>query len=146
MAPFLDIKALFDGGLVLQKSFQSRIREAGDFLPATAEKDGTTYTARKPTAKEMEDLIFAWSVEAGVSSNSVIFVRDGVTTGIGTGEQDRVGCVDLTVSKARTKYADLLSFKEQKQSIYELMRFDLTFGRIDPLTNELKVIEAREAE
>lgn len=26
------------------------------------------------------------------------------------------------------------------------MRFDLTFGRIDPLTNELKVIEAREAE
>lgn len=120
-APFLDIKALFDGGLVLQKSFQSRIREAADFLPATAEKDGTTYTARKPSAKEMEDLIFAWSVEAGVSSNSVIFVRDGVTTGIGTGEQDRVGCVDLTASKARTKYADLLSFKEQKQSIYELM-------------------------
>jgi len=26
------------------------------------------------------------------------------------------------------------------------MRFQLFFGRIDPLTNELKVIEAREAE
>jgi len=120
-APFLDIKALFDGGLVIQKSFQSAIRHAADFLPATAEKDGVTYAARKPTQKEMEDLIFAWSIEAGVSSNSVIFVRDGVTTGIGTGEQDRVGCVDLTISKARTKYADLLSFKEQGQSIFELM-------------------------
>jgi len=120
-APFLDIKALFDGGLVIQKSFQSAIRQASDFLPATAEKDGATYTARKPSPKEMEDLIFAWSIEAGVSSNSVIFARDGVTTGIGTGEQDRVGCVDLTATKARTKYADLLSFKEQKQSIFELM-------------------------
>ena len=43
------------------------------------------------------------------------------TTAIGTGEQDRVGCVDLTITKARTKYADLLSFKEQGCSIYELM-------------------------
>jgi len=120
-SPFLDIKSLFDGGLVLQSSFQSRIREASDFLPATAEKDGVTYTSRKPTASEMQDLIFAWSIEAGVSSNSVIFVRDGVTTAIGTGEQDRVGCVDLTITKARTKYADLLSFKEQNCSIYELM-------------------------
>ncbi len=120
-APFLDIKALFDGGLVLQTSFQSRIRSEADFLPATAEKDGTTYTARKPTAREVSDLIFAWSVEAGVTSNSVIFVRDGVTTGIGTGEQDRVGCAELTITKARTKYADLLAFKEQNMSIFELM-------------------------
>ncbi|MBU1042013.1 MAG: IMP cyclohydrolase [Proteobacteria bacterium] len=120
-SPFLDIKSLFDGGLVLQSSFQSRIREAADFLPATAEKDGTTSTARTPSAKELQDLIFAWSIEAGVSSNSVIFVRDGATTAIGTGEQDRVGCVDLTITKARTKYADLLAFKEQGCSIYELM-------------------------
>ena len=119
--PFLDIKALFDGGLVLQTSFQSRIRSAADFLPAQAEKDGVSYTARTPTKKEAEDLVFAWAIEAGVSSNSVIFVRDGVTTAIGTGEQDRVGCVDLTITKAHTKYADLLSFKEQNQSIYELM-------------------------
>ncbi len=120
-APFLDIKSLFDGGLVLQSSFVSRIRQASDFLPATAEKDGVTVTARQPSAKEMQDLIFAWSIEAGVSSNSVIFVRDGATTAIGTGEQDRVGCVDLTITKARTKYADLLCFKEQGCSIYELM-------------------------
>jgi len=120
-APFLDIKALFDGGLVLQTSFQNRIRTAGDFLPATAEKDGTSYAARKPTPKEAEDLLFAWAIEAGVSSNSVIFARDGATTGIGTGEQDRVGCVELTVTKAHTKYADLLAFKEQNMSIFELM-------------------------
>ncbi len=120
-APFLDIKSLFDGGLVLQSSFVNRIRGAEDFIPATAEKDGTHYVARKPTAAEASDLLFAWAVEAGVTSNSVIFARDGATTGIGTGEQDRVGCVELTIAKAHTKYADLLCFREQNMSIFELM-------------------------
>gem|GEM_PF-43819 len=121
VAPFLDIKSLFDGGLVLQSSFINRIRAAEDFLPATAEKDGTSYIARTPSKAEAEDLLFAWAVEAGVSSNSVIFARDGATTGIGTGEQDRVGCVELTIAKARTKYADLLCYREQNMSIFELM-------------------------
>ena len=118
--PFLDVKSLMDGGLVLQFSFRNRILSAADFLPATAEKDGNTFAARKPTKQEAEDLLFAWAVEAGVTSNSILLVRDGVTTAIGTGEQDRVGCVDLTIAKARTKYADLLSFRELNLSIYEL--------------------------
>jgi phosphoribosylaminoimidazolecarboxamide formyltransferase/IMP cyclohydrolase len=118
--PFLDVKSLMDGGLVLQFSFRNRILDAADFLPATAEKDGNSFAARKPTKQEAEDLLFAWAVEAGVTSNSILMVRGGVTTAIGTGEQDRVGCVDLTVTKARTKYADLLSFRELNLSIYEL--------------------------
>ena len=90
-------------------------------MPATAkEKDGTEVAARKPTPQEMDDLHFAWAVEAGVTSNSVIFVRDGATVAIGTGEQDRVGCVELAIHKAYTKYADTLAFREQGTSLYEL--------------------------
>ncbi|OEU64864.1 MAG: IMP cyclohydrolase [Desulfovibrio sp. S3730MH75] len=118
--PFLDIKSLMDGGMVIQFSFRNKILSADDFIPAAAEKDGTSYTARTPTKKEADDLLFAWAVEAGVTSNSVIFARNGVTTAIGTGEQDRVGCVELAVTKARTKYADLLAFEELKMSIFEL--------------------------
>ncbi|HBI16178.1 MAG TPA: IMP cyclohydrolase [Desulfobulbaceae bacterium] len=118
--PFLDVKSLMDGGVVLQFSFRNRILSAADFLPAITEKDGNTFAARKPGKQEAEDLLFAWAVEAGVTSNSILLVRDGVTTAIGTGEQDRVGCVDLTIAKARTKYADLLSFRELNLSIYEL--------------------------
>lgn len=118
---FLDIKALADGGLVVQKSFVNRILSPCDFMPATAkEKDGTEVIARKPTPQEMDDLHFAWAVEAGVTSNSVIFVRDGATVAIGTGEQDRVGCVELAIHKAYTKYADTLAFREQGTSLYEL--------------------------
>jgi len=43
------------------------------------------------SAAEYEDLLFGWWVEQGITSNSVIFVKDGCTVGIGTGEQDRVG-------------------------------------------------------
>ena len=118
--PFLDIKCLADGGLVLQQSFVNRIRTVDDFLPAEATRDGVTVVARRPDAREMDDLLFAWAVEAGVTSNSVIFARDGATVAIGTGEQDRVGCVELAVFKAYTKYADLLAFERHHCSLYEL--------------------------
>lgn len=118
--PFLDIKSLTDGGLIVQVSFQNRILSAEDFLPAEATKDGATLLARKPIPAEADDLLFAWAVEAGVTSNSIIFARDGATVSIGTGEQDRVGCVELTIQKAYTKYADKLAFERHNLSLYEL--------------------------
>ena len=118
--PYLDIKCLVDGGLIVQFSFRNKIRRPEDFMPAEATKDGKTIVARKPTPKEAEDLLFAWAVEAGVTSNSIVFAKDGTTISIGTGEQDRVGCVDLTIYKAYIKYADRIAYKEHKLSYYEL--------------------------
>lgn len=118
--PFLDVKSLMDGGMVVQFSFRNRILDAEDFIPATAEKDGSTFSSRAPSKQEMDDMLFAWAVEAGVTSNSVIFAKDGVTTAIGTGEQDRVGCVELAVTKARIKYADGICFEKFQMSLFEL--------------------------
>lgn len=120
---FLDIRSLSDGGLIIQKSFSDRILAAADFIPATAKTpDGVEVVARYPDPKELDDLRFAWAVEAGVASNSVIFARDGATLAIGAGEQDRVGCVELAVRKARVKYADNLAFERTGKSLYELRR------------------------
>jgi phosphoribosylaminoimidazolecarboxamide formyltransferase/IMP cyclohydrolase len=118
--PFLDIKSLNDGGMIVQFSFKNRILEGKDFLPAQADKDGDSVTARYPDKRELEDLLFAWAVEAGVTSNSVLFAQNGRTVAIGTGEQDRVGCVQLAVSKAYTKYADNLAFERKGLSLYQL--------------------------
>jgi phosphoribosylaminoimidazolecarboxamide formyltransferase/IMP cyclohydrolase len=118
---FLDIKSMADGGLIVQKSFVNRIRAVEDFIPASARaEDGSFVSARAPSAREAEDLLFAWAVETGVTSNSVIFVKNGATVAIGAGEQDRVGCVELAIHKAHTKYADALAFKEHSMSLYEL--------------------------
>ena len=121
-APFLDIKSLADGGLIVQFSFRNRILAPADFLPAGAERENVKIQARTPDAREMDDLLFAWAVEAGVTSNSVLFVRDGATVAVGTGEQDRVGCVQLTIHKAYTKHADWICFTELGKSLYELQQ------------------------
>ena len=57
-------------------------------------------------------MLFGWNVEQGITSNSVIYVKDGVTVGIGTGEQDRVGVAEIAIFKAYTKYADALCFRK----------------------------------
>ncbi len=119
-SPFLEFKSLVDGGIIAQYSYLNEIRTSGDWIPAEAESGGTEAVARQPTAAESEDLLFAWAVEAGVTSNSVLFAKNGATVGIGTGEQDRVGCVDITIHKAHIKYADNLAFERTGLSIYQL--------------------------
>ncbi|MBN2039996.1 MAG: IMP cyclohydrolase [Spirochaetes bacterium] len=108
-ARFVDFKSLIDGGIIVQQSPLNIVKSKEDLKPAEAEYKGKIYRIdRLPTDKEYEDLLFGWFVEQGITSNSVIYVKDGVTVGIGTGEQDRVGVADIAVSKAYTKYADLL--------------------------------------
>jgi phosphoribosylaminoimidazolecarboxamide formyltransferase / IMP cyclohydrolase len=109
---FVEFKSLIDGGIIVQQSPVNRIRTASDFLPAEAVYQGKTFSMeRKPNAAELEDMLFGWQVEQGITSNSVIYVKDGVTVGIGTGEQDRVGVAEIAVFKAKTKYADALCFR-----------------------------------
>lgn len=105
----LDIKTLLDGGCIVQSSFASRISSADDLLPAAAEYRGERYeVSREPDARELSDMLFGWAVECGVSSNSVIYVKDGRTVGIGAGEQDRVGVAILARDKAYRKLEDRL--------------------------------------
>lgn len=109
---FVDFKCLIDGGIIVQQSPINRIRSKEDFLPAKTIYKGKEYSVeRQPSDKDYADMLFGWNVEQGITSNSVIYVKDGVTVGIGTGEQDRVGVAEIAVFKAYTKYADALCFR-----------------------------------
>jgi phosphoribosylaminoimidazolecarboxamide formyltransferase / IMP cyclohydrolase len=109
----LDLKSMMDGGIIAQTSFVPDPRTRDGLLPAVTEYKGKTYKVdRQPTDKELEDMLFGWLVEAGVSSNSVLYVKDLVTVGIGTGEQDRVGVAEIARDKAYRKLADRLCFKK----------------------------------
>ncbi|MDR0355873.1 MAG: IMP cyclohydrolase [Deltaproteobacteria bacterium] len=119
--PFLDIKSLIDGGLVLQQSALNKILSPGDFKPAQAEEKGEKIvSARQPDERETQDLLFGWAVEQGVISNSVLFVKNKVTAAIGCGQQDRVGVVAIAAYKARRNYAEHLSFFHHGLSFSEL--------------------------
>lgn len=118
---FVDFKALIDGGLVAQWSFVPTARTVDGFAPAVTTYKGKEYAInREPTAAEYQDLLFGWLVESGVTSNSVLYVKDGVTVGIGTGEQDRVGVAQIARDKAYTKLADRISW-EQHDKPYNML-------------------------
>jgi phosphoribosylaminoimidazolecarboxamide formyltransferase/IMP cyclohydrolase len=119
--PFLDFKSLIDGGVVLQTAFESRVRGNKDLAIASCMYRGKEYRVqREPTEKEIQDMLFGWWVELGVTSNSVIYVKDEATVGIGTGEQDRVGVAEIARDKAYRKMADLICFEEQGVPVHEL--------------------------
>ena len=118
---YVDFKSLIDGGIIVQQSPINIVKSKNDLKPAEAEYKGRNYKIdRLPSEKEYEDLLFGWFVEQGVSSNSVLYVKDGATVGIGTGEQDRVGVAEIAVYKAYTKYADLLCWDKFRISYKEL--------------------------
>ena len=108
---FVDFKSLIDGGLIVQQSPLNKVQGAQDLVLAETVHGGKTYRiAREPSETEMQDLLFGWFVEQGVTSNSVLYIKDECTVGIGTGEQDRVGVAEIAVYKAYQKYADALCF------------------------------------
>ncbi|MBN1487699.1 MAG: IMP cyclohydrolase, partial [Anaerolineae bacterium] len=110
---FVDFKSLIDGSIITQLSFVPRTREAADLtLAATTYKDKAYKIQRPPTDKEIADMLFGWWVEAGVTSNSVLYVKDGVTVGIGAGEQDRVGVAEIARNKAYRNMAERLAYQE----------------------------------
>jgi phosphoribosylaminoimidazolecarboxamide formyltransferase/IMP cyclohydrolase len=108
----VEFKSLIDGGIIAQWSFVPTSRSRQDLKLAECEyKDKLYKINREPTEKEYEDMIFGWLVESGITSNSVIYVKDLVTVGIGTGEQDRVGVAQIASDKAYRKLADRYCFE-----------------------------------
>lgn len=111
---FVDFTSLIDGSIVAQLSYAPEIGGTADLLPAEVVHEGNTYRVhRAPNEREAEDMLFGWLVAAGVVSNSILFVKDLVTVGIGAGEQDRVGAARIARDKAYRKMADRLAFQRR---------------------------------
>lgn len=109
----VEFKSLIDGGIIAQWSFVPTARSKADLKLAECEYRGQSYKIkREPSDREYEDLLFGWLVESGITSNSVIYVKDLVTVGIGTGEQDRVGVAEIARDKAYRKLADRYCFEK----------------------------------
>ena len=78
------------GGLLAQTRDTARVKAA----------DLTVATRRKPTDRELADLLFAWRVCKFVKSNAIVFARDGATVGVGAGQMSRVYSIRLAAQKA----------------------------------------------
>jgi len=63
-------------------------------------EDLRVVTARQPTARQLDDLLFAWQVCKFVKSNAIVYARDLATVGIGAGQMSRVYSSRVAAMKA----------------------------------------------
>ena len=57
-------------------------------------------TEAQPTPEQWADLEFAWHVCAVVSSNAIVFAKDGQAFGVGAGQQNRVDSARIAATRA----------------------------------------------
>ncbi|RCU43798.1 MULTISPECIES: bifunctional phosphoribosylaminoimidazolecarboxamide formyltransferase/IMP cyclohydrolase [Corallincola] len=62
--------------------------------------DLTVVTKRKPTDKELQDLLFCWKVAKFVKSNAIVYAKDSMTIGVGAGQMSRVYSAKIAGIKA----------------------------------------------
>jgi phosphoribosylaminoimidazolecarboxamide formyltransferase/IMP cyclohydrolase len=78
------------GGYLLQSRDATRI----------APTDLKVVTRRQPTAAELADLVFAFTVAKHVRSNAIVYAKGEVTVGIGAGQMSRVDSSRIAAFKA----------------------------------------------
>lgn len=86
----LEVTSLL-GGILLQEQD----------LAEECVEDWKVVTQRKPTSEEINALKFAWSVVKHVKSNAIVVTNDKQTLGIGAGQMNRVGSVELALKQAK---------------------------------------------
>ncbi len=86
----LDFKRV--GGGLLAQSADAHELAAADLKPATK---------KKPTQAQLADLLFAWRVAKFVKSNAIVFVKGGMTLGVGAGQMSRIDSARIAAIKAK---------------------------------------------
>jgi phosphoribosylaminoimidazolecarboxamide formyltransferase/IMP cyclohydrolase len=85
----LDLRSI-DGGLLVQQA-------------DTVDLDRSHWqvvTATAPTAAQMDDLAFAWTVCAAVSSNAIVYAHERQAFGIGAGQQNRLDSARIAAERS----------------------------------------------
>ena len=85
----LDIRSMPGGALVQDRDVVREDR--GDWK---------VVSSREPTAQEWTDLTLAWTIAWRVKSNTIVFVKEGATVGIGAGQMSRVDASWIAARKA----------------------------------------------
>jgi phosphoribosylaminoimidazolecarboxamide formyltransferase/IMP cyclohydrolase len=79
------------GGMLVQTRDTHRLKP----------EDLKVVTKRAPSEKEIEDLLFAWTVCKHTKSNAIVYAKNKQTVGVGAGQMSRVDSVKLAAMRAQ---------------------------------------------
>ena len=88
------------GGLIVRQVGGGYLVQERDNAVAS-DANLRTVTKRQPTDRELSDLVLASTVAKHVKSNAIVYVRDGMTVGIGAGQMSRVDSARIAARKAQ---------------------------------------------
>lgn len=60
-------------------------------------------TSKQPDPHLMEDMDFGWRLVKHIKSNAIVLVKDGVSVGVGAGQMNRVGSLEIAIKQAGDK-------------------------------------------
>ncbi len=89
-APGLSVRSV-GGGFLVQQRDGARVRES----------DLRVVTRRAPTAAELADMLFAFTVCKHVKSNAIVYAKAGQTVGIGAGQMNRRDSARIAALRAQ---------------------------------------------
>ena len=89
-------------------------------------------TKRRPTKKEIDDLMFAWKVAKHTKSNAIVYAKNLQTVGIGAGQMSRIDSTSIANEKAKkaSKLAKLKSSLAYKSVVASDAFFPFADGLI----------------
>ena len=88
--PFAYDMKKVSGGLLIQE------KDTQLYDPA----DWKVVTEKEPTEFEKKDMVFGMKVVKNVKSNAIVLVRNGQTIGMGPGQVNRVGALEIAIRQA----------------------------------------------
>jgi phosphoribosylaminoimidazolecarboxamide formyltransferase/IMP cyclohydrolase len=88
-----------DGGVLVQQHDE----------PSADPAKWRVVSKSQPTAEQLRDAALAWVVCAATSSNAIVLAKDGMTVGIGAGQQNRVDAVRIACSRAGERARDAVA-------------------------------------
>jgi len=83
------------GGMLVQTRDTHRLKR----------EDLKLVTKRAPSEREIDDLLFAWTVCKHTKSNAIVYAREGQTVGVGAGQMSRVDSVKIGAMRAQLPIA-----------------------------------------
>lgn len=79
------------GGLLVQTPDSQTVKE----------EDLKVVTELQPTSAQISDMMFAWKIAKFIKSNTIVFVKNGMTLGVGAGQMSRVDSARIASIKAK---------------------------------------------
>lgn len=87
--------------LIKFMSFNQNILVQSEDLNIFTNKDFKVVSKKKPTSKQIKDLVFAFNVCRYVKSNAIVLASNETTVGIGSGQPSRLDSCQIAINKMK---------------------------------------------